>query len=352
MRVLVVLTLIMTFSAVSAEPSAPANGERAYVDWVVELAKNVGSSHDPGKLAMLAALRQHACAGRSDDCFPAAQWRAMKMEAGRGARPALLALLANVAAERKEDDIAQWERVAAEDPKNAYPVILIAAARWKEGDHLRALELLREATQVDRMDDYFSSIVGYVKAAVQGHAPTVEQLYPCARESLPHHASHVEIENAVIFHIAVDIGISPHVGDLSKLCHQDEGPWDATRAGLCGHAGEQLRTATSLLNRSFGIALQKFSTRDEAVRSRLTDEQQAQSDKLHGALWWTDEGRNDKIRQSAAEFWMEQLVRNGEVAAGDALIQRFGPTPETPAQRDARVNAFLARAQRCYSRTN
>ena len=57
-------------------------------------------------------------------------------------------------------------------------------------------------------------------------------------------------------------------------------------------------------------------------------------------------------RQSAAEFWMEQLVRNGEVAAGDALIQRFGPTPETPAQRDARVNAYMSKMQRCYSESN
>jgi len=346
-----VFGLVSTLALVLASSSA-ANADCAYAAWVVELAQNIGSSHDAGKLAMSAALHQHACAGRSEDCFPTAQWHALEEEAERGARPALLALLANVAAERKESDIALWERVAAADPKNAYPLILIAAARWKEGDHPRALELLREATQLARMDDYFSSIVGHVKATVHGHEPTAEQLYACARESLPQNACPVEIENAAIFHIAVDIGISPHVGDLSKLCHQDDGTWDATRADLCGRAGQQLRTATSLLIRSFGIALQRFSTRDEALRSRLTAEQQAQSDKLHGALWWTDDGGNAKTRQSAAALWMEQLVRNGEVAAGDALIQRFGPTPETPAQRDARVNTFMTKMQRCYSRSD
>lgn len=67
--------------------SSPANADRAYAAWVVELAQDIGSSHDAGKLAMSAALHQHACAGRSADCFPTAQWHAMEEEAERGARP-------------------------------------------------------------------------------------------------------------------------------------------------------------------------------------------------------------------------------------------------------------------------
>jgi len=210
-----VFFLAMTATLTAGESTTA--DDAAYRKWLSERVEVAIARSDAESLALAVGLSEHRC--KSDiTCFPNTEWAALDARARESRRPATLALLANVAAMRHEESSSRWQRVAQLDPNNAYPLLLQAGALWRAGEHSRALDILSKAATLDRYDDYFSTAVAAIKIAVEGNPPPVEHLNRCTRELLPEHAGQVEVDNAVIFAIAADVGLPPSLGDFIKLC--------------------------------------------------------------------------------------------------------------------------------------
>ena len=333
-------------AALSTGDGAKADDD-AFQEWLSERAEVAIAQGDAESLALAVGLREHRCKG-DITCFPTTEWTALDARAGQSRRPATLAFLANVATMRHEESLTRWQRVGQLDPDNAYPFLLQAGALWRAGEHSRALDILRKASTRDRYDDYFSASVAAIKVSVEGNPPPVEHLDRCTRELLPDRAGQVEIDNAVIFAIAADVGLPPSLGDFVKLCRQEGDAFDASRASSCAAAGRQMHAhATSLLSSSFGLALQRFSTRDEAEKERINAQQRSESERLYAQLWWTDVAEPE-VRAQAASYWIRELSEHGELAAGEALVRQFGPVPETAEQTAARHGKYIEKARHCY----
>jgi hypothetical protein len=337
------IVLLLILSAASRANAA----DDAYASWLEERERELLSGGDPTEIALAAALRQHSCANDVERCFPDNEWHALAARGKKSKQPLAFVLLANTAAARHESDIPFWATAAAMDADNAYPAIMLATAFADTDQNVKALRYLDVAAERPRSDDYFVGMVSLVRKAFNPHLPTDDQLYRCAREMLPQHANSSEIENAVVFHVAVDIGLGPHALRLTPFCKQNEAGWDERRAMACNIAGHQLESSTSLLNNSYGLALQRFATRDAALKGRLEATQRELSDSLHEALWWTSDATDEMTRQQAISLWLDELSQSGEIAAGKALLHRFGPSPETPERRRLREQEYMTKSVEC-----
>ena len=347
------LVLALLAGAVRDGVSAEIPSQGAYREWLQERARAEEKSESANDAAMAAALRQHLCAG-DESCFPKAAWRALDERALRSGDPAILALAANVASYRAgQTNLAKrWSKIATIDRDNAYPLIMRAGAEWRAGQRAEAMATLKEAIARPDDYDYFAAAFRLFRPVIDAAPPSPDQLPPCTLESRDTVAppSLAEARAWVLFEIVSDGAFPARLGDVNSIC-RDVPAAESQRLATCAAVGAHMaRKAKSQLSRSLGLALQRSSAAPER-RETIADQQRSELDELHRKLWWVEDAPDADRRAEANEFWLDQLSRVGEVAAADALIERFGePPPEPREQRESRQAKQMEKAQACYAR--
>lgn len=325
-----------------------------YRAWLAERAHAAETGTEPRDAALAAALRQHLC-GADAACFPDSAWHALDMRARQSDDPGVLSLATSVAAHRDQTDIAsRWGQVGALDKDNASPLLMQAAAEWKNGRHAEALELLRSALRRPHFDEGYTETFKLILPIVAARSPAPEEMHPCATAlDEPADAPSDEVERRLGATVEIVVDFAPQL-DFFILCKEHDDTLASTQRELCEATGTLIvQQATTQMGRLLGLAMQRLVNPDPAEQQALWARQMDFRDQFQRRLWWLEVDPNGKRRAAAAAFWIDQLLRQGELASSRALIQHFGEPPaESAEDRDSRFRARMQQGQQCYARYN